>query len=171
MPVELSDRTGGPAPIGLAAAAERLLALLDVADRELDVVLVDDETMRELNRTWRGKDRPTDVLSFPQDDGLAMAAEREAPASAADATAAAGAAPESLGDVVISVPTARQQAECGGWSLQEEATRLLLHGVLHLLGHDHEAGGEPEALMKAAEARLATELVDAGFPCAREELA
>ncbi len=82
-------------------------------DAELSLVFCDDDWIRALNRQYRGLDRPTDVLSFPQD-----------PASGV------------LGDVVISIPTARRQAEAHGHSLETEIEWLFLHGLLHLLGYD-----------------------------------
>ena len=74
-----------------------------------------------------------------------------------------------LGDVVISIDTAGRQAEQGGWTLAEECTRLLLHGLLHLLGYEHEQGGEPEQRMKAEEKRLIGVLATAGIACAHDE--
>ncbi len=98
-------------------------------------MLTDDTGIAALNRTWRGKNKPTDVLSFSQVEG------EGAPASA-------------LGDVVISVETAARQARRAGTSLDQEMRRLLVHGVLHLLGHDHVHGGRQAQKMKAAEERL-----------------
>lgn len=144
MPVDVSDATESGAGAALGRAAERLLVLLGRTKAELSVSLVDDPRIRKLNREWRGKDRATDVLSFEQDD------------------------PAILGDVVLSIDTAQRQADDGGWTLEEELNRLLLHGVLHLLGYEHERGGEEERRMKAEEARLARALVDAGHPCACE---
>lgn len=95
----------------------------------LSLSIVTDREMRSLNRGWRGKDRPTDVLSFPL-------GERGA-----------------LGDVVISLDTARRQARGGGWPLALELRRLLAHGILHLRGHDHGEAGEARR-MAAAERRL-----------------
>lgn len=114
----------------LIADGEQLLAAVARADAELSVVLCDDAFIRPLNAEWRGKDQPTDVLSFPQDD---------------DAV---------LGDVVVSAETARRQAAELGHALEVELRALLIHGVLHLLGHDHE--GDPEAArrMAAEEVRL-----------------
>jgi rRNA maturation RNase YbeY len=86
----------------------------------LSVALVDDPAMQELNAQWRGKDRPTDVLAFAQREGEAQH----------DSTL--------LGDVVISIPTAARQAEKRGHSLDREITELMVHGILHLLGYDHE---------------------------------
>ena len=157
MPVELSDRTDGGDRTRLVAAAERLLVLLERAGDELGLVLVDDEAIRELNRSWRGKDRSTDVLSFPQGD-------------ADELETAGGGQAALLGDVVISVDTAARQAAAGGWTDEEELNRLLLHGLLHLLGHDHEGGGEVEARMQAEERRLAAALIESGFACAHEDL-
>ena len=155
MAVDLNDSTGSAAASRLADAARSLLALLEHEGAELSIMLVDDAHMRRLNHEWRGKDQPTDVLSFPQlesDEGP-FADEEGMP----------------LGDVVISVETARAQAEAGGWTLEEELNRLLLHGILHLLGYDHENGGEEERRMKAEELRLADALVSSGHPCARDQ--
>jgi len=109
----------------LARSARRCLRTLALDDAELSLVLVSDPVMHELNRSWRGKNRPTDVLAFAQREG--------------------GAAPAGLlGDVVISVDTARRQAAELGHSLAAEGERLLVHGLLHLLGYDHERS-TPEA--------------------------
>ena len=109
----------------LGRSARRCLRALALDDAELSLVLVSDPVMHELNRTWRGKNRPTDVLAFAQREG--------------------GAAPAGLlGDVVISVDTARRQAAELGHSLAAEGERLLVHGLLHLLGYDHERS-TPEA--------------------------
>jgi rRNA maturation RNase YbeY len=155
MAVDVSDSTGSAAAAGLVAAAERLLALLGREGSELSILLVDDAQMRRLNREWRGKDRPTDVLSFSQleADAGPFGDEEEMP----------------LGDVVISIDTARAQAQAGAWTLAEELNRLLLHGILHLLGYDHENGGEEERRMKAEELRLAGALVTSGHPCACDQ--
>ena len=106
------------------------------------MLLCGDETIRELNRQYRGKDAPTDVLSFPQEEGPPM------PLGMAD-----DAIPRALGDVVLSVETARRQAEEHGWSLQEEAEALLAHGLLHLLGYDHETP-EERAVMREREREI-----------------
>ena len=82
-----------------------------------------DREVRRLNRDFRGKDRPTDVLSFPGEE----------PVVPGDG--------HHLGDVVIAVPTARRQAAELGHDLRHELRLLLLHGVLHCLGHDHETDG------------------------------
>lgn len=110
---------------------DRILRLASHALRELGldrgevaVLLVGDRRIHELNRRWRGVDRPTDVLSFSQREGEGGELH-----------------PELLGDVVVSVPTAVRQAGAAGISLAEELDRLVLHGLLHLAGHEHE--GDP----------------------------
>jgi probable rRNA maturation factor len=105
------------------------------------VRLTSDRELRRLNRTYRGKDRPTDVLSFPGD----LAAGEADPPGAGDAGG------PHLGDVAISVPTARRQAAAAGHPLRRELEVLLLHGVLHCLGHDHETDG---GAMERLETRL-----------------
>ena len=123
----------------VALRARRMLASLGLRDVELSVSLVDDATMRRLNRRYRGMDRPTDVLSFALREG------EPGPASS----------PELLGDVVLAVATARRQAAARGVSLLCELTTLLAHGLLHLLGQDH-ATTAGERRMNA----LAAELVE-----------
>jgi probable rRNA maturation factor len=133
--IEGAPRLPQGAAEALLIDAERLLAALQRADQELSLVLCDDAFIRPLNASWRGKDSATDVLSFPQAEG-----------DAAGALA--------LGDLVISVETAAAAAAQLGHSLQEELKVLLVHGVLHLIGHDHEQGGEQAQRMRAEEARL-----------------
>ena len=103
---------------------------------QVTVLLTSDETIRSLNRRFRGKNKATDVLSFPAD------------------IAAPG--PEKIaGDVAISVPTARRQAAEQGHSLSTEIRILVLHGLLHLAGHDHEAdSGEMARRERLLRSRL-----------------
>jgi len=133
--VELrSDHRGsGAVARRLRALARAHLRALARSDAELSVLLTGDRAMRALNRRWRGVDRPTDVLSFPLDE----------PASRG---------PE-LGDVVISLDTARRRARRQGRPVVAEADRYLVHGILHLLGYDHVQAGDARA-MAALEARL-----------------
>ncbi len=135
MPVALSLEDlaeAGRTPTEVAADASDLLlaALPGEPTAELSVVLCSDAHIQALNGTWRGKDAATDVLSFPQDD------------------------PVVLGDLVLSLDTARRQADERGWSLRTELRVLLIHGLLHLLGHDHETGPQDFAEMADAERRL-----------------
>ena len=120
----------------LGRSARRLLRALDLRG-ELSLLLVSDGEMRRLNRRWRGRDRPTDVLAFAQAEG---------PGGAPDGM---------LGDVVISVDTARRQAAERGETLGREAERLLVHGVLHLLGYDHERSTAEARRMQRRERALA----------------
>ncbi|MED5373599.1 MAG: rRNA maturation RNase YbeY [Myxococcota bacterium] len=117
-------------PVDLVGDAEALMVAARLDDCELSLVACDDAFIRPLNASWRGKDAATDVLSFPQDD------------------------PVVLGDLVISLETAARQATERNHSLQAELRILLVHGLLHLLGYDHE-NDEAEMLeMVDAETRL-----------------
>jgi probable rRNA maturation factor len=108
---------------------------------EVHVLLTGDATLRRLNRTFRGIDKPTDVLSFTAGASAAFFGEPEGP--------------DLAGDLAISLETAARQAACFGHTLRDEVRILLLHGVLHLAGFDHEAdAGE----MAAREAELRDEL-------------
>ena len=104
--------------------AENVLAELGESEADMGVLFVGDGRMRRLNREYRRKDRTTDVLAFAQRDASAPAIRR--------------ATPRLLGDVVISVPTAMAQAREGRRSVDEELVALLVHGILHLCGYDHE---------------------------------
>jgi probable rRNA maturation factor len=106
-------------------------------EAEVSVLLADDARVRSLNRAWRGKDSPTNVLSFP--------AESDAPGAVPG--------PVLLGDVVVALETARHEAEAEGKTLADHLSHLLVHGALHLLGHDHEEDAEAEA-MEVLETKL-----------------
>ena len=120
----------------LEALARQYLERLELRGCELSLSLVGDRAIRRLNRTWRKKDKATDVLSFPAG---------EAPAGTPG--------PRLLGDVVISLDTARRQAKEYERSLDVEMARYLAHGILHLLGHDHEKPAEARR-MASLEERL-----------------
>ena len=107
----------------------------------ISILLASDPAIRDLNRRFRRKDRPTDVLSFP--DGEFGPDRRR-----------------HLGDVAISVQTAARQADHAGCSLAAEVDRLVTHGVLHLLGHDHEVD---EGEMNALEGRILRRLRRGGL--------
>jgi len=124
----------------LGRTAEAVLAAARAGAAELSLVLVSDRRMRALNRRYRKKDRPTDVLAFPLlERGQIYFSRRKINLS-----------PVLLGDVVISMPTAKRQAAALGHSLRDEMARLLVHGVLHLLGYDHERS-ERDALRMARQ--------------------
>lgn len=122
MSVEVDDRADcGVAPVAVAEVVRAVLAAEDVGACEVGVVLVDEHEMREINREHRGRDEPTDVLSFPIDE------EDELPG-----------VDRMLGDVVICVPVLERQARENDVAPGDELVDLLVHGVLHLLGYDHE---------------------------------
>jgi len=112
---------------------------LGCPEAEVGCLLVTDRRIRALNRRYRGEDFPTDVLAFPQGEGGGPPGH-----------------PGLLGDVVISVETAARQAARAGHSLEREAALLLIHGILHLLGHDHATAAERRR-MWAIQRRLLRE--------------
>jgi rRNA maturation RNase YbeY len=135
----------------LSADARVLLKRLSLGHYELSLVLTGDLAIRELNRAFRGKDRSTDVLSFPQlEDGFT---DKTAHAARKYETM-----PAALGDVVISVDTALRQAERLGVTADSRLRTLLIHGVLHLLGYDHEKSPTEARRMFARERELAAAL-------------
>jgi probable rRNA maturation factor len=120
----------------LKRRVEAMLDALQLDKAEFSLVLTDDDQIQNLNRDYRGKDKPTDVLAFAQREG-------EFGALAGDL----------LGDVIVSVPTARRQAIAEKRTLVDEVTMLVAHGLLHLLGWDHETAAKDRA-MRAETARL-----------------
>ena len=121
-------------------SAPRLRRVLDRAacvlgvEGELSLVLAGDRMLHRLNRDYRGKDKPTDVLSFAGDGGES-----------------------GLGDIVISVETAERNARALGRTLAQELDVLALHGLLHVLGHDHETD---DGTMDRLERRLRRRLLE-----------
>ena len=144
MDIDVSLEGGGAAGADhvadLEAVAARVLGAFGLDEAELSIVLCDDAFIHPLNRDWRGKDRPTDVLSFAQREG--EEADEDDPV---------------LGDVVISLETAARQAAERGHSTGHELRVLLVHGICHLLGYDHEEDEEAEE-MEALERDLLSEL-------------
>ncbi|HZZ00405.1 MAG TPA: rRNA maturation RNase YbeY [Candidatus Baltobacteraceae bacterium] len=143
----------------LVATAKKLLLAAGEPSSSLSLTLVNDGEIRRLNREHRGKDKPTDVLSFPihaSHEWVPKNSTGAPPSMAARPARAKPVGPPErlLGDVVISVDTARRQAAEYDASLQAELYRLLIHGILHVMGHDHERAGE-RRVMVAAERRLA----------------
>ena len=119
------------------AVVERAaVAALGTASGGVVILLTDDGTVRDLNARFRGKDRPTNVLSFP-------AAEMP------------GADPQPLGDIVLAWGVCATEAADQGKSLRNHLTHLVVHGVLHLLGRDHEIEAEAEAMEAEERAILA----------------
>lgn len=103
---------------------------LDVREEEINIVLTDDEYIRNLNKSYRGIDSPTDVLSFSMDENVLW------------------------GDIYISLDTAIKQAEEQGWDLDREVRFLAIHGLLHLLGYNDEDEEGYNTMMKLAEKLL-----------------
>jgi probable rRNA maturation factor len=112
--------------------AQRMLLHLGLESAELSVLLTDDASIRELNREYRGKDGPTDVLAFPLDT-----TDDERPRTPT---------PLLLGDVVVSLDTAARQARARRRSLLDEVAWLLAHGLLHLVGYDHPTARAARAM-------------------------
>ncbi len=134
----------------LKGRLEAVMAAAGVADAEVDVILVSDRAIRVLNRRWRGKDRPTDCLSFPSTE-----AGREG-----DEAHRQGLPERHLGDIVISVERAQAQGVLvaspgtpAERALEDELVHLFVHSLLHLLGHDHERDAQARR-MRVAERRL-----------------
>ena len=137
-----------PAADGLEALAHRAVGAAFAeagavarSPVELSLVFTDDAHIRALNAQWRGKDKPTNVLSFPAFRGHAGAS-----------------LPRLLGDIVLAWETVLREAELEERPLEHHIAHLIVHGLLHLLGHDHEVEDEAEtmeSLERAALARLA----------------
>jgi probable rRNA maturation factor len=112
----------------LKRKAQAVLNALGYPDGELSILLLNDPQMAVLNKKYLQREGPTNVIAFPMREG-----------SFADIT------PDLLGDVVISLETAAKEGEAAGISMEDRLTELLIHGILHLCGYDHEAS-EKEAL-------------------------
>lgn len=120
--------------------AVKIAELSMPAEAELSVLLANDEKLKALNNDWRGKDKPTNVLSFPGSDVL--------PGEAAESI---------LGDIVISVETTKREAELENKRFDDHFTHLIIHGLLHLFGYDHET--EEQALqMETLETEILAQL-------------
>lgn len=129
--ITIHTKSGFPAKLLERAAQAALDHQSAPAASNLTIVLTDDKRIRELNRDYLGNDAPTDVLSFP--------------ASETDPETGA----PYLGDILISLPYAAKSAANAGHSLEAEVQLLVVHGVLHLLGHDHAKAREKARMWKA----------------------
>jgi probable rRNA maturation factor len=116
----------------------KVLISLNCNEHEISILFIGDQGIRDLNQQFRDIDRPTDVLSFPQ----VLEGDLEIPGALV------------LGDVAISLETARFQSEEHGLSFEEELTLLLIHGILHLLGYDHEISDKEEERMRSKTRKL-----------------
>ncbi len=119
--------------VRLQRVAGLLLHRLGRAHQELNIMLADDATIRGFNAKWLQRDRPTNCISFQGEDGV-------------------------LGDIIISLETAQREAEGAGCSLQQRVEELFIHGLVHLLGYDHEAGEREAEEMAEEELRLRRKL-------------
>jgi probable rRNA maturation factor len=124
--------------------AERILSDLGYHESELSILLVDDNEITYFNRHYLSRDHPTNVLAFAMRDGEEKQLH-----------------PDILGDVVISTETAQREARQRGVTLDEEMALLLVHGVLHLLGYEHE-GASKEAVEMAAKEQEVLSRLDFG---------
>lgn len=133
MLLEQLERDG---PLAVKLAVEGLDDMASSKTVELSLLICDDAYIRNLNKEWRGEDSPTDVLSFPQ----------QQPPGVSSLWL--------LGDVIISLDTAKRQAQERGHGILDEVRILLVHGLLHVLGYDHEQGPKAAAEMEKEELRI-----------------
>ncbi len=137
MPVEIVRKDGGRAISSrkLRKVALKVLELVEKGQAELSIALVGNAEIRKLNAKFRKKDYPTDVLSFPAGDELPTGVQL-------------------LGDIVISVEKAKEQAKERRRTLNEEMVTLLIHGIVHLLGYDHERSPKDARIMDRLEKKI-----------------
>lgn len=115
----------------------KVLRDLDCNDKELSILLTNDDFIADLNKQYRNKEGPTNVLAFPMSEGEPSDVESIM-----------------MGDVVISVDTALKESVDMGESIEQTINRLLIHGILHLVGFDHERSSKDEEIMQKEEKRL-----------------
>lgn len=153
MILDISIEADWPTAIDWEALAERAAAALaplapELANPRLSASLLfaDDAEVHELNREWRGKDKSTNVLSFPmleREDLLDLPADGP---------------PELLGDIALALETCAREAADKGLPLEHHATHLIVHGLLHLAGHDHEISPEDARTMELLEIKALAQL-------------
>ena len=138
--IENQQKSRKISKIQLRKVAQKILNASACPEAHLSILIVDDAAIQEINRDYLNKDRPTNVISFAMQEGEG-----------------GGFQPDLLGDVVISAETAARDACEAQNSFESELYFLLLHGILHLLGYDHERGTEEDAkLMEAREREVFT---------------
>ncbi len=128
-------------PEKINQAAQAILNALDCPDGELSILIVDDPQIAELNKEYLNRTGPTNVIAFPMQEG-----------QFSDIN------PDLLGDVVISMDTAEKEAETAGLTLENRFNDLLIHGILHLFGYDHETN-EKDAEIMAKKAKALSKMV------------
>lgn len=130
----------------LRTVLQKTADLLELDEEaEVSVLVVDNDTIRELNRDYRHKDSATDVLSFPLEEEMEDNGEP---------TVIGGPSERILGDIVISIDKTVEQAEEYGHSIERELAFLAVHGLLHLLGYDHEKDAQAKKIMRSEEKRI-----------------
>ncbi len=129
--IEVTHPRGEKLEAFLRDQALDFMKALRLDGRELSLLVVTDRRIRALNAQWRGKDKATDVLSFPAGPPVKGTPK-----------------PHPLGDVVLSLDTAAREARARGLALQEEISRYLAHGLLHLLGYDHHRPGDAKEMAR-----------------------
>ena len=146
MPVEIIRRDDGKefSSRKLKKVAQKVLEIVEQDQAELCLVLVGNAEIRKLNAQFRKKDYPTDVLSFPAGDELPTGVQL-------------------LGDVIISVEKAKEQAKARRRTVDEELVTLLIHGIVHLLGYDHERSPKDGRIMGRLEKKIYKALCDRGI--------
>jgi len=146
MSVEIAHRGAGKKLPGrrLRKIAAAILTVVGQAEAELSLALIGNAEMKKLNARYRRKDYPTDVLSFPVDEKLPSPNRL-------------------LGDVIISVEKAGEQAKERGRTQDEEMVTLLIHGIVHLLGYDHERSAKDARVMKRLENKIYRQLCEQGL--------
>jgi len=127
----------------LRTTARKILDFLSQKEAELSIALVGNREIQELNARYRNKNEPTDVLSFPLEELLPTGT-------------------QILGDVVISVEQAEKQARKRRKTLEQEIESLLIHGILHLLGYDHERSEKDAKIMRGMEKKVSRALCESG---------
>jgi rRNA maturation RNase YbeY len=145
MPVEIAHLGAGKKLPSrrLGKIAEAILTIVGQSEAELSLALIGNAEMKKLNAQYRRKDYPTDVLSFPLEGKLPSTNRL-------------------LGEVIISVEMARQQAKKRGRTTDEEMVTLLIHGIVHLLGYDHERSAKDARVMKRLENKVYRQLCEQG---------
>jgi probable rRNA maturation factor len=147
--INIESEFGFPKELLERAAREALTHQQESLDVDLSIVLTDDARLHQLNRDYLGIDSPTDVLSFPASESDPETGSRY------------------IGDILISIPRAQEQAASAGHALNSEVQLLVVHGVLHLLSHDHAEAKEKKKMWKAQREIL--ELLGLGEITIREE--
>jgi probable rRNA maturation factor len=127
--------------VGLCRGVRKALELLGVGERELSLLFVDDEGIRTINRDYLRRDRPTNVIAFSLSEG-----------SFGEVN------PDILGDVVVSVETAGREAKAAGIPVGDAILNLVIHGILHLTGYDHEGTGGRARVMSAVQEAIFLEI-------------